>query len=151
MMWQTSVLTFVIVASIILIMLLITKVLDQIDIVRIVDARSQPKPNAFPVHAPSINGPLSLQEKKKILSIMSNLRRVKFRKIPLRNLIDTLIQLHESGADYVDIIGVEDKMQDVVTLSVQAEYMNNSSDNVPDNIDFINDKLTDDDIKDLMI
>jgi hypothetical protein len=103
------------------------------------------------VNAPSINGPLSLQDKKKILSIMGNLRRVKFRKIPLRNLIETLIQLHESGADYVDIIGVEDKIQDVVTLSVQAEYMNNSSDNVPDNIDFINDKLTDDDINNLVL
>ena len=151
MMWQTSVLIFVIVACIILIMLLITKVLDQIDIVRIVDARSQPKPNVFPVHAPLINGPLSLQDKKKILSIMGNLRRVKFRKIPLRNLIETLIQLHESGADYVDIIGVEDKIQDVVTLSVQAEYMTPSSNDVPEDIKFTKDKLTDDDINNLVL
>ncbi len=82
---------------------------------------------------------------------MSNLRRIKFRKIPLKHLIDTLIHLYDSGVDYVDIIGVEDKIQDVVTLSVQAEYMNNSSDNVPDNIDFIKDKLTDDDINNLVL
>jgi hypothetical protein len=138
-------------AYITLIINLLTRVIDWINIARIVDARSQQRPNVFPVHAPLISGYPLLQEKKKILSIMSNLRRVKFRKIPLKNLIDTLIQLHNSGADYVDIIGVEDKVQDVVTLSVHAEYMNNPSDDVPDNIDFINNKLTDDDINDLML
>ena len=126
------------------------KVLGQINIVRIVDVRFRQRLNVFPVHALSISGCLLSQDKKKITS-MSNLRRVKFRKIPLKHLIDTLIHLYDSGADYVDIIGVEDKIQDVVTLSVQAEYMNNPSDNVPDNIDFINDKLTDDDINDLML
>jgi hypothetical protein len=126
------------------------KVLDQINIVRIAGAHSQQKQNASRVHALSISGCLLLQDKKKITS-MSNLRKVKFRKIPLKHLIDTLIHLYDSGADYVDIIGVQDKIQDVVTLSVQAEYMNNPSDNVPDNIDFINNKLTDDDINDLML
>jgi hypothetical protein len=137
-------------AYITLIINLVTRVIDLINIVRIVDVRSRQRQNVFPVHALSINGQLLSQDKKKT-QLMSNLRRVKFRKIPLKHLIDTLIHLHDSGADYVDIIGVEDKIQDVVTLSVQAEYMNNSSDNVPDNIDFINDKLTDDDINDLVL
>ena len=133
-----------------LIINLVTKVLDKIGIAHIVDVRSRQRPNVFPVHALSTSGYPLLQEKKKTPS-MSNLRRVKFRKIPLKHLIDTLIHLHDSGADYIDIIGVEDKIQDVVTLSVQAEYMNNPSDNVPDNVDFINDKLTDEDINDLML
>lgn len=150
MMWQENVLLFVTVVFIILIMHLVIKVLDLISIARIVDVHSRQRPNVFPVHAQLTNGYLSLQEKKKTPS-MSNLRRVKFRKIPLKHLIDTLIHLYDSGVDYIDIIGVEDKVQDVVTLSVQAEYMNNPSDNVPDNIDFINDKLTDDDINNLML
>jgi hypothetical protein len=138
-------------AYITLITSLVTRVIEWINIVRIVDVRSRQRQNVFPVNVPSINGQLLLQNKKKILSIMSNLRRVKFRKIPLKNLIDTLIHLHASGADYVDIIGVEDKIQDVVTLSVQAEYMTLSSNDVPEDIKFTNDKLTDDDINDLVL
>ena len=150
MMWQENALLFVTVVFIILIMHLAIKAIDLMSIARIVDVRSRQRPNVFPVRVPLISGYPLLQEKKKTPS-MSNLRRVKFRKIPLKHLIDTLIHLYNSGADYIDIVGVEDKVQDVVTLSVQAEYMNNPSDNVPDNIDFINDKLTDDDINNLML
>jgi hypothetical protein len=136
-------------AYITLITSLVIRVIEWINIVRSVDVRSRQRQNVFPVHALSINGQLLSQDKKKT-QLMSNLRRVKFRKIPLKHLIDTLIHLHDSGADYVDIIGVEDKIQDIVTLSVQAEYMNNSSDNVPEDIKFTN-KLTDDDINDLVL
>jgi hypothetical protein len=137
-------------AYITLIINLVTRVIEWINIVRSVDVRSRQRQNVFPVHALSTNGYPLLQDKKKT-QLMSNLRRVKFRKIPLKHLIDTLIHLHDSGADYVDIIGVEDKIQDVVTLSVQAEYMTLSSNDVPEDIKFTKDKLTDDDINDLVL
>jgi len=137
-------------AYITLITSLVTRVIEWINIVRIVDVRSRQRQNVFPVNVPSTNGYPLLQDKKKT-QLMSNLRRVKFRKIPLKHLIDTLIHLHDSGADYVDIIGVEDKIQDVVTLSVQAEYMTLSSNDVPEDIKFTKDKLTDDDINDLVL
>jgi hypothetical protein len=76
--------------------------------------------------------------------------RVIFRKIPLELLIETLIDIHNSGANYIDIIGVQNDVQDVVTISVQREYLSNSEENVED-VDFINDKLSDEDINDLMI
>lgn len=76
--------------------------------------------------------------------------RVIFRKIPLELLIETLIDIQSSGANYIDIIGVQNDVQDVVTISVQREYLSNSEKNVED-VDFINDKLSDEDINDLMI
>jgi hypothetical protein len=76
--------------------------------------------------------------------------RVIFRKIPLELLIETLIDIHNSGANYIDIIGVQNDAQDVVTISVQREYLSNNEENVED-VDFINDKLSDEDINDLMI
>jgi hypothetical protein len=76
--------------------------------------------------------------------------RVIFRKIPLELLIETLIDIQSSGANYIDIIGVQNDVQDVVTISVQREYLSNSEENVED-VDFINDKLSDEDINDLMI
>ena len=77
-------------------------------------------------------------------------KQVKFRKIPLKILIETLVHIHNSGADYIDILGIEDEVQDIVTIAVEEEYMSNDN-NAPDDVNFINDKLSDDDINDLMI
>jgi hypothetical protein len=76
-------------------------------------------------------------------------KQVKFRKIPLKLLIDTLIHIEGSGAVYIDIIGVQDKIQDIVTIAVEEDYMAENQP-APDNIDFINDKLSDEDLNDLM-
>lgn len=77
-------------------------------------------------------------------------KQVKFRKIPIQLLIETLTHIYNSGADYVDIIGVHGEEQDVVTLSVEEAYMTFPNDDLPENINLINDKLSDEDIDDLM-
>lgn len=75
---------------------------------------------------------------------------MKFKKIPLRLFIETLIHIQQSGADYVDIIGEEGEVQDVVTLSVEYEYMSSTNIDIPEDTHLINDKLSDEDIDNLM-
>jgi hypothetical protein len=77
-------------------------------------------------------------------------KKVKFRKIPLKFLIDTLLMVYETGAEYIDIQGVQDIEQDTVKIIVQDEYMINNE-NPPDDIDLIDDKLDDDSLNDLII
>lgn len=70
----------------------------------------------------------------------------KFRKIPLKKLIDTLVAIYNSGADYVDILGKTGDPQDVVTISVIQEYMASEEKDVPESKSL----LTDEDIDDLL-
>lgn len=130
----------------VLIISLSIRALVQITTVRSADVRSQLKQSVSRVHARLTNGKQLLHEKKKTSSMS---KQVKFRKIPLKMLIDTLIHIENSGAVYIDIIGVQDSVQDVVTIAVEDEYMADNQP-TPDNIDFINDKLSDEDLNDLM-
>jgi hypothetical protein len=79
-------------------------------------------------------------------------KQVRFRKVPLEMLIETLTHLYNSGANYIDIVGVEDVERDVVTISVKNEYIDEGrdSDDIPNNVEFINDKLSDEDINNLL-
>ena len=49
------------------------------------------------------------------------------RKIPLEGLIQILQDLFETGADYIDISGVQDNREngpiDVIKITVKPEYM----------------------------
>ena len=38
-------------------------------------------------------------------------------------LLDTLTHIWDSGADYVDIIGIQGDDQDVINIVVQEDYM----------------------------
>lgn len=81
---------------------------------------------------------------------MSKPNVVKFQKIPLKMLIDELVNLYNMGADYVDISGVADQTQDIVTISVEDEYMIPNQPKPDEPIIFENDKLSDQDIDDLL-
>ena len=48
---------------------------------------------------------------------------LRFRKISLRLLLDTLTHIWNYGADYVDIIGIRGDEQDVINIVVQEDYM----------------------------
>lgn len=76
-----------------------------------------------------------------------NSKTAKFRKIPLKKLIDTLVSIYNSGADYVDILGQTGEPQDIVTISVIQEYMASPENELPENKSL----LTDEDINDLLI
>ena len=50
-------------------------------------------------------------------------KEVRFRKISLQLLLDTLTHIWDSGADYVDIIGIQNEDQDVINIVVREDYM----------------------------
>ena len=52
-----------------------------------------------------------------------NNKEVRFKKISLQMLIDTLTHIYNSGADYVDIIGIQNDEQDVINIVVKEDYM----------------------------
>lgn len=49
---------------------------------------------------------------------------VSLQKIPVRMLLDILTDIWERGADFVDIIGVPDAVQDNILIKVNTEYFN---------------------------
>lgn len=77
---------------------------------------------------------------------------LRFRKISLRLLLDTLTHIWNSGADYVDIIGIRGDEQDVINIVVQEDYMTDEEleeyDEDDENED--DDPLSDEDINNLI-
>jgi len=51
-------------------------------------------------------------------------KEVVLKKIPLKILLDILTDAWNRGADYIDIIGVPDEIQDNIAIAVKEEYMN---------------------------
>ena len=80
-------------------------------------------------------------------------QKVILRKIALKAFIDTLVNVYNSGADYVDLVGSNDEEQDTIGIIITDEYMAD-----PDDMELeIEDdeeeekKLSDDDIDQLII
>lgn len=71
---------------------------------------------------------------------MENNEEVRFRKISLRLLLDTLTHIWNSGADYVDIIGLRDDEQDVINIVVQEDYMTDGEEEDDDNDTLLSDE-----------
>lgn len=73
---------------------------------------------------------------------------MRFRKINLEALIDTLTHIYDAGADYVDIIGTLDDVQDVINIVVQEEYL--TDDTEEEEEEDYTDTLSDEDINNLL-
>lgn len=82
-----------------------------------------------------------------------NNKEVRFRKINLQMLIETLTHIYDAGADYVDIVGTQDDVQDTINIIVQEEYMTEEPIEEEEDIldsDDIPTKLSDEDINNLI-
>jgi len=88
-------------------------------------------------------------------------KEVILRKIALQKFIETLVNVYNSGADYVDIIGTPDENQDTIGIVVHEEYLSKDDmqiefivdDEEDEEEEYIepNDKpLSDEDINDLI-
>jgi hypothetical protein len=77
-------------------------------------------------------------------------KEIRFRKISLQLLLDTLTHIWDSGADYVDIIGIQGEDQDVINIVVKEEYMSEEDNDVYDEEEEDNDTLSDEDINNLI-
>jgi hypothetical protein len=72
-------------------------------------------------------------------------KTVVFQKIPLRDLIETLLSVYNQGADYIDISGTPNEEQDVIGIHVLEEYLMNEDEEEEDN-----DELSEDDLSKLL-
>lgn len=75
---------------------------------------------------------------------------LRFRKISLRLLLDTLTHIWNSGADYVDIIGLRGDEQDVINIVVQEDYMTDEELEEEEDEDDDTPPLSDEDINNLI-
>jgi hypothetical protein len=77
-------------------------------------------------------------------------KEIRFRKINLQLLLDALTNIWDSGADYVDIIGIQGEDQDVINIVVKEEYMSEEETDVYDEEEDDDQPLSDEDINNLI-
>jgi hypothetical protein len=53
---------------------------------------------------------------------MENRQEITLKKIPLKILIEVLTDAWNKGADFVDIIGVPDELQDNIGIAIKEDY-----------------------------
>jgi hypothetical protein len=83
---------------------------------------------------------------------------MRIRKIHVKTLVETLVNLYDNGVDYVDVIGILDDTQDSIGLSFSKEYMAKGMKKQFDNISEksvvkdikIDKKLSDEDLNQLL-
>jgi hypothetical protein len=75
-------------------------------------------------------------------------KEIALRKIPLKVLIEILQDVWDQGADYVDIIGIPDAIQDNICIAVKEEYMTDSQEE--ENPSPENKEITDEDLNQLI-
>jgi hypothetical protein len=74
-------------------------------------------------------------------------KAVRFQKIPLKELLETLQTVYNQGADYIDISGIPDEQQDIIGIHVLEEYL---SDDLEDGDDEEDDTLSEEDLNKLI-
>lgn len=75
--------------------------------------------------------------------------KVKIKKVPLEELIDTLVDLYNKGIDYVDI--VPDPEKNRLSLIFSADYLSEEAkDEWEVIIDDVDKKLSDEDLNQLI-
>lgn len=75
-----------------------------------------------------------------------NNKIITLQKIPIKNLMEILSELYNDGADFVDISGMPDEDQDVISIFVREEYMNQDEEYDEE----YNGDLSDDDLNQLI-
>ena len=55
------------------------------------------------------------------------MKNIIIKKIPLEEFIGILVGLYDSGANFVDLMGAPDGVQDTIRISVLKEYMEEPS------------------------
>ena len=75
---------------------------------------------------------------------------VKFQKIPLKGLIETLQEVYNQGADYIDIVGIPDEDQDIIGIHVREEYLSDDLEDEEEGQDENQEGLSDEDLNQLI-
>jgi hypothetical protein len=79
-------------------------------------------------------------------------KEVRLRKIPLSVLIQALMDVYNTGVDYIDLIGKPDEEQDTIGIAFCEEYMSKEEEeNIEDLKEQIkNINLSDEDLNQLL-
>ena len=79
-------------------------------------------------------------------------KEIRLRKIPLNVFIQALMDVYNTGVDYVDIIGKPDEEQDTIGIAFCEEYMSKEEEeNIEDLKEQIkNINLSDEDLNQLL-
>lgn len=75
-----------------------------------------------------------------------NNKIITLQKIPIKNLMEILSELYDDGADFIDISGMPNVEQDVISIFVREEYMNQDEEYDEEH----NGDLSDDDLNQLI-
>ena len=79
---------------------------------------------------------------------------VNIQKVDLDNLIAILVNLYDSGVDYIDITGTAGDDTSYMSISFNKSYMSEEHtenfDNIPQDELFTNEKLSDEDLNQLI-
>lgn len=73
-----------------------------------------------------------------------------FKKINLKDFIETLVEVYNSGADFIDLIGKPDDYQDTIAIVVHEEYLADEDELEFDEEELKDVKLSDDDLNELL-
>lgn len=81
-------------------------------------------------------------------------KQVRLRKIPLSVLIQALMDVYNTGVDYIDLIGKPDEEQDTIGIAFCEEYMSKEEGEEEETFDDLkeeikNIKLSDEDLNQL--
>lgn len=49
-------------------------------------------------------------------------KEIRLRKIPLQAFLDALVDIYNSGVDYIDIVGIPDEIQDTIGIVFSSDY-----------------------------
>ena len=83
-----------------------------------------------------------------------NKKTIILQKIPLKRLLETLEEIYNQGADYIDISGVPDVEQDIIGIHVLEDYMADEEDfdfeETDDEEELKSSDLSDDDLNQLI-
>jgi hypothetical protein len=63
---------------------------------------------------------------------MENNNEIILRKIPLKIFLDVLTKAWNDGADYIDIIGIPNEVQDNIGIAISPDYYSKGDDNDPE-------------------
>lgn len=86
---------------------------------------------------------------------MENKDQVRLKKIPLGVFIQALMDIYNTGVDYVDIIGVPGEEQDTIGIAFCDEYLSKEEEEAEEKDENIEEKikninLSDDDLNQLL-
>lgn len=120
----------------------------------IVGAPFLPKPNVYPVLVRWKSGRhwFHQMKKSKWKTMEESRKEITLKKIPLKVFLEVLTDAWNKGADFIDIVGIPDSIQDNIGIVIKEEYLSpdEEEDRIIDDDDDNPSSLNDNDLNQLI-